>query len=239
MPWSRARSCPERAAPGGPHPTGPSLNLFSRHRVVAVVLGAAIVVSVAGAGGAAAGSLITAKQIKDGTIGTADVKDGGLRLADLGADVRRALSQPGIPGPDGPQGPQGVPGPQGDVGADGLAGERGPAGEVGPVGPQGEVGPEGPQGLTGPAGGLAAYQQVVTEWVTFGTSATPSTMLRTVRALCPAGLRVVGGGYELQGRAGDVEVMVARPEGSAYRVDAINTGSYSGNTMRAYAVCVS
>jgi hypothetical protein len=180
------------------------MNKLFRTRTFAVVTGALLIATLSGVGGAAAGGLITSRQIKDGTVASIDVKNAGLKLADLNAAARDAINQPG---------------------------------PAGPMGPQGEPGPMGPQGPAGESG-LASYQVVASEWVQFGTTATPTTMLRSVSAVCPTGTRPTGGGYELQGRSGDVEVMVARPDGQAYRVDAINNSTYTGNKIKVHAVCI-
>lgn len=52
----------------------------------------ATVTLLAGAGGAAAGSLVTSRQIADNTVRSADVKDGGLTLRDVRSSVRRDLA---------------------------------------------------------------------------------------------------------------------------------------------------
>jgi hypothetical protein len=64
-------------------------------------------------GSAVAASLITSKQIQDGTIQTKDISK----------KARTALS--GKPGPAGQQGLQGVPGPKGETGAAGKDGANG------------------------------------------------------------------------------------------------------------------
>jgi hypothetical protein len=87
----------------------------------AILVAAALVLS-AGAGGAVAGDLITGKDIKDGTVASADVKNESLRLRDLALRAQEALE-----GPTGPPGPQGVPGPQGPAGIPGPVGPPGPA----------------------------------------------------------------------------------------------------------------
>ena len=70
-------------------------------------------------GSAVAASMITSKQIKDGTIQTRD----------LSAGARRALKgEAGRVGPRGPEGPAGAPG------ATGPTGERGPTGAAGEPG---------------------------------------------------------------------------------------------------------
>jgi hypothetical protein len=54
-------------------------------------------------GGAVAGSLITGKQIKDGSVTGKDLKDKSVAASDLAADAR-------VPGPAGPAGVTGPPG---------------------------------------------------------------------------------------------------------------------------------
>lgn len=62
-------------------------------------------------GGAVAGSMITGRQIKDGTITSADVKDRSLQTKDLSPKAVATLE--GARGPAGPAGPAGAPGPAG------------------------------------------------------------------------------------------------------------------------------
>ena len=83
-----------------------------------------------------------------------------------------------VEGATGPQGPVGPTGPQG-------AGVAGPAGATGPQGPI------GPQGVRGPAGGVAGLEIVYVDFtVPSGSSST-----YTLRAGCPTGKVVIGGGY--------------------------------------------
>jgi Collagen triple helix repeat (20 copies) len=78
---------------------------------------------VAMSGSAVAASLITSKQIKDGTIQTKDIsKKARAQLA--------AKPAAGAAGPQGPQGPKGDSGPQGDKGDTGAQGEKGIPGEA-------------------------------------------------------------------------------------------------------------
>ena len=72
--------------------------------------------------------------------------------------------------------------------------------------------------------------------MSFGASGTAGTF-RSVAAPCPDGTFPTGGGYELQGRVGDIEVMSARPNFPSYEVNAFNTSDYTGNTLRVHAVC--
>ena len=74
-------------------------------------------------GTAVAASLITSKQIKDGTIQTQDL-------------AKKALAQL--------KGKSGAPGPAGAAGAKGDKGDAGDAGPTGPTGPAGDTGPIGP-----------------------------------------------------------------------------------------------
>jgi hypothetical protein len=83
-------------------------------------------------GSAVAASLITSKQIKDGSI----------EAKDLSKKARTALkSAPGTPGKAGSQGPAGAQGATGPQGLKGETGERGPQGETGAKGETGERGP--------------------------------------------------------------------------------------------------
>ncbi|MBF4162346.1 hypothetical protein [Nocardioides acrostichi] len=59
-----------------------------------------LVAVLAGGGGAVAGSLITGKQIKDGSVTGVDIKDGSLGVKDMAATTRKKLR--------GPRGPAGL-----------------------------------------------------------------------------------------------------------------------------------
>lgn len=118
----------------------------------------------------AAGGLITGKQIKDHSIGLADISNSA---------AAQLKGQPGAIGPQGPvgltgaagqagpagrpgtdgangargaDGTPGQPGPQGAKGDPGTAGAQGPAGELGSQGPKGDSGPQGTQGIQGERG---------------------------------------------------------------------------------------
>ena len=78
-----------------------------RGRGLVVVAAVVAIVAVSGVGGATAATLITSKQIKDGTLVSADVKNGGLGLVDLNGAAQRAIRQRGPAGPQGAQGPAG------------------------------------------------------------------------------------------------------------------------------------
>jgi hypothetical protein len=86
-----------------------------------VVAMAAVVIACAGS--ATAASLITGKQIKDGSLTGADLKNRSLGAKDLSRHARDEL--------EGRRGPRGA---------------EGPTGARGPAGPQGATGPQGPPG---------------------------------------------------------------------------------------------
>lgn len=110
--------------------------------VVAVI---AVVLATTGSAFAAR-SLLTGKDIQDGTITQAD-------LAPTAVSALKAnKAQRGPRGKRGPVGPRGAQGPDGSQGLIGPQGERGPSGPTGPTGPTGEIGNTGPKGNTGPIG---------------------------------------------------------------------------------------
>ena len=97
-----------------------------------VVIGALALV-VALSGSAVGASLITSKQIKDGTN----------RIADLSPSARAALKgNPGGAGAQGQAGAAGLPGSRG------VGGVQGPDGDLGPIGPTGDNGARGSTGTS-------------------------------------------------------------------------------------------
>jgi Collagen triple helix repeat (20 copies) len=114
-------------------------------RLAGVLLAVSLVV---GGGYAAADSLITSKDIADGTV----------RCKDLSKAACKKLKRkggkgvPGTQGPAGPAGAVGAKGEQGPQGLAGLAGANGAKGEQGPQGLAGLAGANGPQGSQGPQG---------------------------------------------------------------------------------------
>jgi hypothetical protein len=91
-----------------------------RPRRVLALTAAAGALVLASTGGAVAGSMITGKQIKDGTVTSADIANRTITAKDLGAATRSALA-----GADGTDGLDGLPGPPGADGLDGLDGVSG------------------------------------------------------------------------------------------------------------------
>lgn len=78
-------------------------------------------------GTATAAVVITGKNVKNGSLTSADIKDRSLRAADFGAGQLPA----GERGPAGPAGLNGTNGANGANGTNGVNGERGPTGPAG------------------------------------------------------------------------------------------------------------
>src|SRR5262245_23604138 len=128
-----------------------------------------------------------------GAIGLANIPDSGnvirgcygrltgvLRVIDteavppgrcLPGETSLSWNQKGPAGPAGPQGPQGIAGP------------------TGPQGPQGPEGPQGTQGVPGVSGPISGLERVQVN------SAFDTVATKEVHADCPAGKKIVGGGY--------------------------------------------
>lgn len=105
---------------------------IKRSRVTtAVGVTTAMLVGLGGVGGAVAADLIGSKDIRNNTIRSVDVKDGGLALRDLNQAAKDKINRPG------PAGKDGADGADGKDGADGANGERGPKGEPGDDGVSG------------------------------------------------------------------------------------------------------
>jgi hypothetical protein len=120
-------------------------------------------------------------------------------------------------------------------------GATGPVGPEGPIGPTGATGATGATGVSGPTGatgatGLSGYVRVQ------ASSANNSSSSKTVTANCPAGLRVLGGGFSLSGSGvsqGDIEVLAAYPSSdTSFSAQALEDVSVSGSwQVHAYAIC--
>jgi hypothetical protein len=100
------------------------------NRVVAVAIGAAVVMAM-GAGGAIGAAMVTSADIRDQTIQARDIHRNAVAGSELAPDtvtgphltqgLRDRMNQPGPRGPRGPEGPEGPEGPQGPPGEDGTA----------------------------------------------------------------------------------------------------------------------
>jgi hypothetical protein len=79
----------------------------------------ALLVALSGTAIATTSAIVTGKQIVNGSITGADVKNRSLRPIDFRGSLRGPRGLQGITGPQGPQGPAGIagqPGPKGDQG---------------------------------------------------------------------------------------------------------------------------
>jgi Collagen triple helix repeat (20 copies) len=92
----------------------------------------ALLVALSGTAIATTSAIVTGKQIVNGSITGADVKNRSLRPIDFRGSLRGPRGLQGITGPQGPQGPSGIagqPGPKGDQGDKGDKGEKGDKGQ--------------------------------------------------------------------------------------------------------------
>lgn len=155
----------------------------------------------------------------------------------------------GATGATGPAGPQGLKGDTGDTGATGPKGDTGATGNQGPQGATGSTGPAGPQGPTGPTGpqgqqgipGLSGLQYI---------TGIPLTLIRqetgTAIATCPAGLKVISGGYNTtvpvgsQADASDIQIFSSMFSGlTGWSVRAKNSAhpNEASLMLTVYAIC--
>lgn len=86
---------------------------------------------------------------------------------------------------------------KGPIGATGPAGPVGPVGPAGPAGVTGPIGPAGPAGPAGPSAGVSG-QVIVEQSVNLPTGDDP-TPVTTTDVPCPAGTKVLSGGFEIVG----------------------------------------
>jgi hypothetical protein len=131
----------------------------------------------------------------------------------------------GAVGAQGATGPAGAPGPQGPKGDTGATGATGATGPQGPSGENGAPGAQGPAGPAGPAGpsGVSGYERVQANFVQF--SVAPGDVMHNAVS-CPAGKRVLGGGFVLDGSPiGYVPAIMSSSATSdaTWRIDMKNT----------------
>ena len=140
---------------------------------------------------------------------------------------------PGAAGPKGDPGPQGEAGPKGDAGPQGAAG---PQGLRGPQGIQGIQGAQGPKGDTGPAATLL-YERISSSF-----NVQHGVFTGVVRN-CPAGRKVVGGGFQVEGSSPAEQVKLQILESypstdSQWRVVLWNGSSTTDFPGIIYAICL-
>lgn len=159
-----------------------------------------LAVLLAGGGVGYAATKYTGKDIASSAVSSKQVKDGSLVTADVLPDTVAAMSAKGAAGAVGATGPAGPAGPAGTAGGQGPAGAKGPNGLQGAPGPQGLQGPAGAQGPSGIKGlqivsvndtvngtsekttfvGCTALGKVVVGWA-FGPSVNHDNLLATAK----------------------------------------------------------
>jgi hypothetical protein len=145
------------------------------------------------------------KQLKGKSVGTNKLNAGAVNSAKvldrslLAVDFKEGELLAGPTGPkgtDGQPGATGTDGQPGATGADGATGDhgrQGPQGPIGATGPLGAVGPTGTTGTTGTTGPAAGDSvEVVEQHFTLPANTLNPSVLT---AECPAGKKVVGGGW--------------------------------------------
>jgi hypothetical protein len=175
-----------------------------------IVAALALLLSLTGT--AVAAGLITGSQIANNTISHLDVKNNDLRSADVRDNTLTSADVL-----------------NGTLKAIDFAPNQLKPGPAGPAGPAGAQGPAGPQG----APGLAGLEIVKVQ----GPLSSDSSRLTTVT--CPAGKKVVGGGGQVVGGAGDVALDESYPlNATAWRAVANETNATAAAWfLSAYAVC--
>lgn len=154
---------------------------------------AIVAVVLAGTGSATAAGLVGAKQLAKGSVTSAKVRNGSLKLADLSPAARAKLRGPAVdaaPGPQGEAGPQGVPGPQG---------------------PKGDAGTDGVAGVSG-------YEVVQENGVLLGGETSQSWSIN-----CPGDKRAISGGAIVYDPDVDITAAVPNPSGHLWQTTARST----------------
>ncbi len=125
----------------------------------------------------------------------------------------------------------------------------GPAGPTGPAGPQGEKGDKGDTGAAGAPGlpgaqgepgvsGLEVVSAIVPAVPT--SDATPSGGFFDATAACPAGKRVISGGFQYMAWTFQVQLMESYPmDATTWKVVLRNGNPWSVNNLqiKVYAIC--
>ncbi len=174
------------------------------------------VILAACAGSATAASLITGQQIRNGTVTGADIKNRSLGTVDLSRAAIRSLATPGPAGSPGRDGTNGVPGAPGTTGVPGTQGQP------------------GTPGLPGTPGEPGGFSSAAVERVSNTGSAAADFGNPAIQARCPAGKRVLGGGFEKT--AAVTNVLRSRPSDDGIGWSVLLASGGSG-TITVYAIC--
>lgn len=212
---------------------------MTRTRTIAALAATALLASTATA---TAGSLITGK----------DIRNGSIAERDLNAKVRTKLHNSGKPGPQGNagergltgqtgiQGPQGIPGTaaaKGDPGQDGAQGPQGLKGDKGDPGTPGEDGQNGASGAPG-ADGQDGVSGMEFESTTNNYDGVTDGQVVEVIAGCDTGKFAVSGGWQ-QSTVGTFEVLDAYPSAAGYTVRAVLDADADGDAaVTVHATCI-
>ena len=120
-----------------------------------------------------------------------------------------------------------VPGPPGPKGDKGNTGTTGPAGTRGPSGDKGDKGARGPAGIT--------ETQIVTR-----TTATNVSTPKSVRAFCPSGTVLTGGGYSTSVISTELTLRLSTPQGKSWEANVAELPGFPNNvawSLSAHAIC--
>jgi hypothetical protein len=155
--------------------------------IMKTILACVATALIVGATTATAASLITSKDIQDGSIQNRDIRPAVLTMSRLAPTTQKLIREKGSGGggAPGPQGEKGDKGATGDDGAKGATGSKGEKGDTGAKGSTGATGPEGPRG-PGSTYVTSRYAQ-----------AASSEAHRSYQIQCPGGQTAVGGGAEI------------------------------------------
>jgi hypothetical protein len=136
-----------------------------------------------------------------------------------------------------------IQGPIGPVGLVGPAGPVGPVGPVGPMGPQGLQGEQGSQGLPGQQGiqGIQGPAGISGLEIVQVNTAPQDTARIDVIIECPAGKKVLGGGYATAGNNLNTSIVANGPATSSHWAVTAVTNDYPairvGWSIQGYAIC--
>lgn len=124
----------------------------------------------------------------------------------------------------------------GKVGKTGATGPGGPVGAQGATGAQGPKGEEGKPGLKGETGALSIAESVIVEGPSVANA--PGTQV-LASAICPTGMKVIGGGATASSANPDQSINSSFPMGNeqGWDIEENNSSASGKYFVEAYAVC--